>query len=171
MATHQVFNQSVPLEGHDAAALDLALLEGVRREGGAEHLDDIARVGVRAGDPTNIRHGELANAHPPELRTHDRFGHRIDEVEYHPAYHELMRVAVAEGLAGAPWVETRPGAHVGRAAKFAIWTQVEAGHGCPISMTYSIVPALRDGHDREAGRLRRARQHHHRRAHGRRRAR
>ena len=143
MVTHQVFNQSVPLEGHDAAALDLALIEGVTREGGAEHLDDIGRVGRLAGDPVNIHHGELANAHPPELRTHDRFGHRIDEVEYHPAYHELMRVAVAEGLAGAPWTDPRPGAHVGRAAKFAIWTQVEAGHGCPISMTYSIVPALR----------------------------
>ncbi|MEZ5177828.1 MAG: acyl-CoA dehydrogenase family protein, partial [Acidimicrobiales bacterium] len=143
MVTHQVFNQSVPLEGHDAAALDVALLDGVRREGGAEHLDDIGRVGRLAGDPVNIHHGELANEHPPVLRTHDRFGHRVDEVEYHPAYHELMRVAVAEGLAGAPWTDPRPGAHVGRAAKFAIWTQVEAGHGCPISMTYSIVPALR----------------------------
>ncbi|MGI8710824.1 MAG: acyl-CoA dehydrogenase family protein, partial [Acidimicrobiales bacterium] len=79
----------------------------------------------------------------PVLRTHDRFGHRIDDVEYHPAYHSLMEVAVREGLAGAPWADERPGAHVGRAAKFAVWSQVEAGHGCPISMTYSIVPALR----------------------------
>ena len=143
MATHEVFNQSVPLQGHDAAGLDLALLEGVEREGGSEHLDDLHRVGIQAGDPVNIHHGELANQHPPELHGYDRFGHRIDDVEYHPSYHALMEVAVREGLAGAPWTDDRAGAHVGRAAKFAVWTQVEAGHGCPISMTYSIVPALR----------------------------
>ena len=143
VATHEVFNQSVPLEGHDAAGLDLALLEGVEREGGSAHLDDLHRVGVMTGDPEWIHRGELANTFTPELKQFDRFGHRIDHVEYHPAYHQLMDVAVAEGLAGAPWADDRPGAHVGRAAKFAVWTQVEAGHGCPISMTYSIVPALR----------------------------
>ncbi|MCU1356983.1 MAG: Acyl-CoA dehydrogenase [Acidimicrobiales bacterium] len=143
MATHEVFNQSTPLEGHDAAGLDLALLEGVGREGGEAHLDDIGRVGRKAGDPVNIHRGELANQHPPELRNFDRFGHRIDDVEYHPAYHDLMTEAISEGLAGAPWTDGRAGAHVGRAAKFAVWTQVEAGHGCPVSMTYSIVPALR----------------------------
>ena len=143
MATHEVFNQSIPLEGHDAAALDRALVEGVEREGGDAHLPDIGRVGRRAGDPEWIHKGELANQFPPVFHPYDRFGHRVDEVEYHPAYHDLMTVAVADGLAGAPWADDRPGAHVGRAAKFAIWTQVEAGHGCPISMTYSIVPALR----------------------------
>ena len=143
MTTHEVFNQSSPLGGHNAAALDLALLEGVRREGGEAHLDDLDRVGRAAGDPANIRRGELVNEHPPVLHSFDRFGHRVDTVEYHPAYHELMTTAVAEGLAGGPWVDDRPGAHVGRAAKFAVWTQVEAGHGCPISMTYSIVPALK----------------------------
>ncbi len=143
MATHEVFNQSVPLEGHDVAGLDVALREGVQREGGEAHLADLRRIGLAAGDPVHLRNGELANANPPVLRTHDRFGHRIDRVEYHPAYHALMTVAVAEGLAGAPWDDPRPGAHVGRAAKFAVWTHVEAGHGCPISMTYSIVPALR----------------------------
>jgi putative acyl-CoA dehydrogenase len=143
MGTHEVFNQSVPLEGHDAAGLDLALVEGVDREGGGAHLEDLNRIGRRAGDPEWIHKGELANQFPPVFKPFDRFGHRIDEVEYHPAYHDLMTVAVAEGLAGAPWTDDRPGAHVGRAAKFAVWTQVEAGHGCPISMTYSIVPALR----------------------------
>ncbi len=143
MATHEVFNQSVPLAHHDAAGLDLALLEGVEREGGAEHLSDLHRVGVAAGDPVNIRHGELANQHPPRFHPFDRYGHRIDDVEYHPSYHALMDIAVREGLAGAPWTDPRAAAHVGRAAKFAVWTQVEAGHGCPISMTYSIVPALR----------------------------
>jgi len=115
----------------------------VEREGGAAHLDDLHRVGVQAGDPVHIHEGELANRFTPELHNFDRFGHRIDDVEYHPAYHSLMTVAVREGLAGSAWTDERPGAHVGRAAKFAVWTQVEAGHGCPISMTYSIVPALR----------------------------
>ena len=77
------------------------------------------------------------------LHRYDRFGHRIDIVEYHPAYHALMTEAVAGGLHAAPWADDRPGAHVVRAARFAVWTQAEAGHGCPISMTYSIVPALR----------------------------
>jgi putative acyl-CoA dehydrogenase len=143
MATHEVFNQSVPLEGHDAAGLDIALLEGVEREGGAAHLEDLRRVGIAAGDPANIHAGELANQITPELHQFDRFGHRIDDVEYHPAYHQLMTIAVREGLAGTPWADARDGAHVGRAAKFAVWSQVEAGHGCPISMTYSVVPALR----------------------------
>ena len=143
MSTHEVFNQSVPLEDHNAAELDLALLEGVRREGAGDHEADLSRVGAMVGDPAWIHRGELANANPPVLHTHDRFGHRIDQVEYHPAYHELMAVAVAEGLAGGPWEHEAVGDHVARAAKFAMWTQVESGHGCPISMTYSIVPALR----------------------------
>jgi len=143
MGTHEVFNQSVPLEGHDAAGLDVALLDGVAREGGGAHLDDLHRLGQLAGEPEWIHKGELANQFPPVFKPFDRFGHRVDEVEYHPAYHDLMTVAVREGLAGGPWADERPGAHVGRAAKFAVWTQVEAGHGCPISMTYSIVPALR----------------------------
>jgi putative acyl-CoA dehydrogenase len=143
MGTHEVFNQSVPLEGHDAAGLDVALLDGVEREGGGSHLDDLLRLGRLAGQPDWIHKGELSNQFPPVFKPFDRFGHRIDEVEYHPSYHDLMTVAVREGLAGGPWADDQPGAHVGRAAKFAVWTQVEAGHGCPISMTYSIVPALR----------------------------
>ena len=77
------------------------------------------------------------------LRTHDRHGNRIDEVEFHPAWHALMDTAVSHGLHAAPWADPRPGAHVARAAKFYVWTQAEAGHGCPISMTYAAVPALR----------------------------
>ena len=143
MATHEVFNQSVPLEGFDAAELDVTLLEATEREGAAAQLPDLHRIGEMVGDPEWIHRGHLVNEHPPVLHTHDRFGHRIDEVEYHPDYHRLMEVAVAEGLAGGPWTDEAPGGHVVRAAKFAMWTQVEAGHGCPISMTYSIVPALR----------------------------
>jgi putative acyl-CoA dehydrogenase len=85
----------------------------------------------------------MANEHPPVLRTHDRYGHRIDEVEFHPAWHELMTTAVSQGLHAAPWRDGAPGAHVLRAARFYVWTQAEGGHGCPISMTYAAVPPLR----------------------------
>ncbi|MGI8937880.1 MAG: acyl-CoA dehydrogenase family protein [Iamia sp.] len=142
-ATHQVTNQPPPLEGHDAAALDLALGEGLGREGASARSAEVSAVGKKVGERRWIRAGETANAHEPELHTHDRFGRRVDEVEYHPAYHDLLGVAVAEGLAGGPWADDGPAPHVTRAAKFALWTQVEAGHGCPVSMTYSIVPALR----------------------------
>ena len=77
------------------------------------------------------------------LRTHDRFGERIDEVEFHPAWHELMKVAIGHGLHALPWREHRPGAHAVRAAASYVWSQVEGGHGCPVSMTYAAVPALR----------------------------
>jgi putative acyl-CoA dehydrogenase len=142
-ATHEVINQATPLEGHDAAGSDLALVDGVGRYGGAWGLAELAALGRRAGDPGVIRWGELANEHEPQLHRYDRVGNRIDTVEYHPAYHALMTEAVAAGLHAAPWADERPGAHVVRAARFAVWTQVEAGHGCPISMTYSVVPALR----------------------------
>jgi putative acyl-CoA dehydrogenase len=142
-ATYEVFNQSVPLEGFDAAGLDVALMEGVAREGGAWGAGELSAVGRRAGDSEVIHWGELANRYPPVLSTYDRFGHRIDTVEYHPAYHALMGEAVGFGLHAAPWADGRPGAHVVRAAKFAVWTQVEQGHTCPISMTYSIIPSLR----------------------------
>ena len=141
--THEVLNQPPPLAGYDAAELDVALVDGVRREGGEARLDEVHDIGRLAGEPRWHRAGDLANRYPPTLATHDRYGHRIDDVEYHPAYHELMDVAVSHGLAGAPWADEHDAPHVTRAAKFAVWTQVEAGHGCPISMTYSVVPALR----------------------------
>ncbi len=96
-----------------------------------------------AGTEEAIGWGFQANANPPQLRTHDRFGHRIDEVDFHPAWHELMKVAVGHGLHALPWREPRAGAHAARAAAFYIWSQVEGGHGCPISMTYAVIPALR----------------------------
>ncbi len=143
MSTHEVINQSTPLTGHDVASSDTALMEGVARHGGGWGRGDLAVLGRRAGDPEVIRWGELANEHQPVLHRYDHYGHRVDVVEYHPAYHHLMAEAVAAGLHAAPWADERPGAHVVRAARFAVWTQVEAGHGCPISMTYAIVPALR----------------------------
>ena len=140
--THEVPNQVPPLVGHDVAA-DPALLEALEREGAGWHLDDLHRIGRRAGSEEARRWGDEANRFEPVLRTHDRYGHRVDEVEFHPAWHSLMDVAVSQGLAGAAWADDRPGAHVARAAGFFAWGQVEAGHGCPVSMTYAVVPALR----------------------------
>ncbi|HEX6423296.1 MAG TPA: isovaleryl-CoA dehydrogenase [Acidimicrobiales bacterium] len=147
VATHEVTNQPPPLEGYDVFTADAALVEAVEREGAGWAVDDLHALGRLAGSPEAIGWGFDVNRHPPELRTHDRYGHRVDEVAYHPAYHELMRVAVGHGLHGAPWAVGQPGAHVARAAGFVTWSQVEAGHGCPISMTYSIVPALRNQPD------------------------
>lgn len=142
MATHVVFNQPPPLENYNAFATDRALAEGVAREAPGAPLDEIADAGERAGNPDVIALGFEANANPPELRTHDRAGNRIDEVHYHPAYHALMGAATAYGLHGSAWTENHPFGHVARAAKFFLWSQVESGHGCPISMTYAVLPAL-----------------------------
>lgn len=141
-ATHEVFNQVPPLTGHDVAA-DPPLLSAVVREGAAWHLDDLHRLGRLAGTEQAQRWGDEANRHTPVLRTHDRYGNRVDEVDFHPSWHELMRVAVTEGLAGGPWADPRPGAHAARAAGLLVWSVVEQGHTCPISMTYAAVPALR----------------------------
>ena len=142
-ATHEVTNQAPPLVDYDVAAHDAALLDGVRREGAAWDEDGLHALGVRAGSAEAIAWGFDANRYGPELRTHDRNGNRIDEVAFHPSWHRLMDVAVTHGLHGAPWSEPRPGAHVARAARFYVWSQVESGHGCPISMTYAAVPVLR----------------------------
>lgn len=145
MTTHEVVNQVPPLAGYDAAD-DPALLDGLAREGAGWATAELHELGRLGGAAPAIEHGRLANEHPPVLRTHDRYGHRIDEVEFHPAWHELMRTAVTHGLHAAPWADDRPGAHVARAAKFYTW-RPDAGHGCPISMTYAAVPALRHAPD------------------------
>lgn len=141
-ATHDVTNQPPPLTPYDSSE-DAALLEGLRREGAGWAEEDVRRLGRAAGSAEAQEWGDQANRHEPELRTHDRYGNRIDEVEFHPSWHRLMGVAVAEGLAGAPWTDERPGAHVARTARGLVWGHTEAGHGCPTSMTYAAVPALR----------------------------
>jgi putative acyl-CoA dehydrogenase len=141
--THEVFNQVPPLVGYDVFGADPALAEAVDREGAAWARPELETLGVLAGAAPTQELGRLANEHPPELHTHDRYGHRIDVVEYHPAYHELMRTSVAHGLHSGPWADPRAGAHVARAAKVITWYQVDAGHICPVSMTYAVVPALR----------------------------
>lgn len=141
-ATHEVFNQAAPLGDHDAAE-DPALLDGLRREGAGWAEAEVREVGVAAGSERVRAWGESANTYTPVLRTHDRYGHRVDEIDYQPAYHVLMDQAVEHGMHAAPWADDRAGAHVARAAKFFLWSQAESGHGCPISMTYAAVPALR----------------------------
>jgi putative acyl-CoA dehydrogenase len=142
-ATHEVFNQPPPLEGYNAFDSDRVLVEALRREGAEWVEESVRELGAICGRPRTLRLGVEANENPPKLRTHDRFGNRIDEVEFHPSWHELMRLSVERGLHASPWREPKPGAHVARAASFMLTSQVEAGVGCPISMTYSVIPALR----------------------------
>lgn len=142
-ATHVVRNQVPALVDWDVAA-DPALLEVLDREGAGWYVGDLHRLGRVAGGAQAQRWAVLAEEHPPVLHTHDRYGSRGDEVEFHPAWHELMRVAVGEGLAGAlTWAESRPGAHVARAAGLHTWVQADAGHICPVTMTYAARAALR----------------------------
>ncbi|MGW1676416.1 acyl-CoA dehydrogenase family protein [Saccharopolyspora sp. NPDC002376] len=138
LGTHQVENQPPPLSGFDPLACDPALGSALTRYA----VGDLTGLAREAGSEEAREHGRLANEHPPQLRTHDRYGNRIDEVEFHPSWHWLMSRAVAHGLHAAPWTQG-PGAHLRRAAGFYLWSQVEPGHSCPISMTYSAVPALR----------------------------
>ncbi|MFL6005143.1 MAG: isovaleryl-CoA dehydrogenase [Gaiellaceae bacterium] len=135
-------NQPPPLEGYDLYGENRPLVEAVAREG-ADWADEGLRSFGRmlGGEPLEL--GRLANENPPRLRTHDRFGERIDEVESHPAWHALLGLGVEHGLHASPWREPRRGAHVARAAAFITLAEVEAGVGCPLSMTFAAVPALR----------------------------
>ncbi len=141
-STHEVFNQAPALAGYDVAD-DPAMLSALRREGAGWAEASVRELGLLAGSAPVTDLGRLANENPPVLRTHDRFGNRADVVEFHPAWHELLTVAVRHGLHAAPWRDSRPGAHVARAAGFYVWGAAEAGHCCPVSMTYAAVPALR----------------------------
>ncbi|WP_190142422.1 acyl-CoA dehydrogenase family protein [Streptomyces glebosus] len=140
--THEVVNQAPPLTGFSTAD-EPALLEALRRDGAEWGMREVTELGALAGSAAVQEQARWAEEQPPRLHTHDRFGHRIDEVAFHPAWHQLMTVAVEHGLHAAPWADGRSGAHLVRAAKFYVWSQAEAGHGCPISMTYAAVPALR----------------------------
>lgn len=148
MATHEVTNQAPPLVGYDVFSADTALVEAVQRHGGKSHLDELATLGRMGGSAQAQQWAAEADRNPPVLQTYDRYGNRIDEVAFHPSWHRLVTVAVENGLHGAPWREPAGAAgHLLRAAKFYVWSQVEAGHGCPISMTYAAVPALRADDD------------------------
>jgi putative acyl-CoA dehydrogenase len=144
VGTHEVLNQVPPLEDYDLFAADPVLGAAVAREGGAWGAEQLGEFGRTVGSADAFHQAALANRHTPVLHTHDRLGHRIDEVEYHPAYHWFMSTSVTNGLHSLPF--ERPAGEGGRVVRDALFTmvsQVEAGHGCPISMTTSVVPALR----------------------------
>lgn len=140
--THEVFNVPPGLEDYNAYAEDAALQEMVRAMGAGWGESELHGQGRRVGSLEWIQRGFEANARPPHLKTHDRWGHRLDWVDYHPAYHQLMHDAVAQGLHAKPWREPKAGAHVLRAAMLYLHTQVEQGHVCPITMTFACTPAL-----------------------------
>jgi len=135
-------NQPPPLEDLDLFSTNLPLVEAIEREGAGWAREACAEAG-RAWGGAPLEWGRLANEHPPRLRTHDRFGNRIDEVEFHPAYHQLMDLSSRQGLHSLPWTSARPGAHVARVGMSFSAGQAEAGHGCPMTMTFAAVPVLR----------------------------
>jgi putative acyl-CoA dehydrogenase len=143
MGTHEVANQPPPLADVNLYTADRALTEAVRREGAGWAEADLASLGGRLGQAEVFEWGVQANRHPPVLHAFDRFGHRRDEVEFHPAWHALLGLAVGRGLHSGPWRAPRAGAHVARAAGVFLLNQVEAGVCCPIAMTYASVPPLR----------------------------
>jgi putative acyl-CoA dehydrogenase len=141
--THEVKNVSRELTDYNMYTQDKVLQEAVKREGGQGAENELIEFGKMAGSTEYLELGHLANKYPPEFDTHDRFGNRVDLVKYHPAYHQLMKVAIENGLHSSPWTDKRPGTNVIRAAKSYLQGQVEAGHGCPITMTFAAVPSLR----------------------------
>ena len=141
--THEVNNLSSELCDYNMYTEDIALREAVQREGAQWADGELTAFGKMTGSADYLELGDLANKFTPEFDTHDRFGTRIDLVKFHPAYHQLMKTAIEHGLHASPWTAPGPGAHVARAAKSFLHAQVEAGHGCPITMTFAAVPTLR----------------------------
>ncbi|MPQ97409.1 DNA alkylation response protein [Modestobacter sp. I12A-02628] len=140
--THEVLNQPPPRTDVDEFGSNTALVEAVDRFGAGWAGAELTTVGQLVGSAGFQHDAELANTHPPVFTAHDRQGHRIDHVEFHPAYHRVIRDSVAHGAHTRCWAAPRPGAHVARAATFMMFAQVEPGHSCPVSMTHSVVPAL-----------------------------
>ena len=141
--THEPVNLSKELCNYNMFSQDAALVQAVEREGASWARQELTDFGRMTGSADYLELGRLANRFTPEFDTHDRFGNRIDLVSFHPAYHQLMTTAIEHGLHASPWTRPGPGAHVARAARNYLHTQVEAGHGCPITMTFAAVPALR----------------------------
>jgi len=140
--THEVFNQPLPLVDRNLFSGNRALQDAMRFNAPALPLDELKRLGEQVGTSAMQTHARLANVYTPRLLTHDRTGHRVDQVEFHPSYHALMDLAVSSGLHGAPWAEGTH-AHVRRAAGFMLFTELEPSTLCPISMSYAVTPALK----------------------------
>jgi putative acyl-CoA dehydrogenase len=143
-ATHEVSNQAPPLAPYNVFEADTALREAVEREGAGWGVDRLRDTGELAGSPEAIAHSERSERNEPVLRTHDRYGNRIDHVELDPSWHWLLRQAIERECHGLPWRDPQPGAHAVRAALFMVWSQVSAGVMCPVSMTHAVIPALRE---------------------------
>ncbi len=141
----EVLNQTPPLQPVNLFEVDLALREGLEREGGGWGTERAREAGAAAGSVEALEHCRRAERNLPVLRTHDRYGNRIDQVELDPSWHALLRGAVEREIHSLPWRDPAPGAHVVRAALFMLWGSANAGVMCPVSMTYAAVPALRDG--------------------------
>lgn len=142
-STHEVFNQPAPLADYNLFEGNRPLQAALKFNAPRLNTAPLAALGARIGAADMQAHARLANVHTPQLRTHDRFGHRIDEVEFHPSYHVLMEAATAAGLHGTPWAGESTSPHVLRAAGFMLFTELEPSMLCPISMTYAVTPALR----------------------------
>ncbi|MBX2804850.1 MAG: acyl-CoA dehydrogenase family protein, partial [Hyphomicrobiales bacterium] len=140
--THDVTNQSSPLQDYNLFTSDRALSCGVAVNEAEWAADRLTAYGATLGKQETIEHGRLANRHSPQLKAFDRFGHRVDEVEFHPSWHAIMTLAVGEGLHATPWSQPGPGAHVARSAAHFMHGQIEPGSLCPTSMTLGSVPAL-----------------------------
>ncbi|GAA4915512.1 putative acyl-CoA dehydrogenase [Stackebrandtia albiflava] len=140
---HEVFNQPPPMTGRNLYTADTALRDAAGWTGAGWVAETATELGERLSTAATASAAEAAHRHPPVLRTHDRVGNRVDEVDFHPAWHRFMDLAVGYGVHASPWRDPRPGAHAARAVLFSLLAQVEPGHGCPMSMTYASVPALR----------------------------
>lgn len=141
--THEVFNQPYPLENYNTFLNDIALQEAIKREGGDWAWQQLVDFGEYTGRADVIKQGIDANKHKPTFKTHDQYGRRVDEVDFHPAYHQLMATSIQHGLHSLPWTHSGDGGHVARAGLYYLQTQVEAGHGCPITMTFASIPTIR----------------------------
>lgn len=141
--THEVLNQSIPLENYNLYTSDTILQEAVKREGGSWGEGRLTQFGKKVGSVEVIRWGFEANENPPVLKTHDRFGNRIDHVDFHPAWHSLMTVSIGNEIHSLPWTQPKSGAHVVRSTLSFMMGQLEQGHGCPVTMTFASIPALR----------------------------
>ena len=146
-ATHEVQNQPPPLVPYNVFGADLALQEAVDREGADWARDRLEDTGALAGTPAALEHADRCERNEPVLRTHDRYGNRVDEVELDPSWHWLLREAIERGCHSLGWSHDGPGGHVARSALFMLWSQCSSGVMCPVSMTHAVIPALRENPD------------------------
>jgi putative acyl-CoA dehydrogenase len=144
-STHDVLNQAPPIVPYDVFEADVALKEALEREGGGWGVDRLRETGLLAGSPEALEHSERSERNEPVLRTHDRYGNRVDRVDLDPSWHWCLRQAIEREIHSLPWRDAQPGAHVVRAGLFLVWSQVNAGVMCPVSMTYAAIPVLREG--------------------------